>query len=313
MGGVWVRRVSSVMERSGNEAKGEAGRAGIALGRAGGGQRQGAHDDAARQFDLEAVVAGGLGVGERRLGRAAERRRVGRAPASAASAARARQGFGATPPSASRASAIVPPLDAAARRRPRRPRRRRRCARGPSGSAHGPRSRRPRPAGARATISSPGSSTRLALRRVAGQAMERLERDLAPAAAALDLDHGVERHQRHAEIGRMGGDAVLAPAEHRVQAVLAAARVAAGAGLALVAGAGGVVEIGAARALQQVAADGRGIAQLRRGAGQQRFGDRRDSVWRSRRRGRGRRCAPARRSGRRRRAAARCGRGPAGA
>ena len=62
-------------------------------------------------------------------------------------------------------------------------------------------------------------------------------------AAAFDLDHGVERDQRHAEIGRVGGDAVLAPAEHGVQPVLAAARVAAGAGLALVAGAGGVVEI----------------------------------------------------------------------
>jgi hypothetical protein len=59
-----------------------------------------------------------------------------------------------------------------------------------------------------------------------------------------------------------------------VQPVLAAAGIATGARLALVAGAGDVVEIGAARSLQQIAADGRGIAKLRRGARQQRLGDR---------------------------------------
>jgi hypothetical protein len=46
------------------------------------------------------------------------------------------------------------------------------------------------------------------------------------------------------------------------------------AGLAFVAGAGGVVEISAAGPLQQIAADGRGIAQLSRRSGQQRLGDR---------------------------------------
>ena len=108
--------------------------------------------------------------------------------------------------------------------------------------------------------------------------MQLVERDLAPARPALDLDDGVERDERHAEIRRVRGDAVLAPAEHGMQPVLAAARVAARAGLALVAGAGGVVEIGAARPLQQIAADGRGIAQLRRRAGQQRFGDGREGA-----------------------------------
>ena len=112
------------------------------------------------------------------------------------------------------------------------------------------------------------------LGRVAGQTMKGLDRDLAPAGSALDLHDGVERDQRHAEIRRVGGDAGLAPAEHGVQSVLAVAGVAARARLAFVAGAGGVVEIPASRPLQQIAADGRGIAKLRRGAGQQRLGNR---------------------------------------
>ena len=73
----------------------------------------------------------------------------------------------------------------------------------------------------------------------------------------------------------MGGDAGVARAEDRRAARLAALRVAAGAGIALVAGAGGVEEIGAARALHQVAAERRGVAQLRRGAGERRLGDQR--------------------------------------
>ena len=84
-----------------------------------------------------------------------------------------------------------------------------------------------------ATTRSPGSSTLSRSGLVAGQAVEVFQRHLAPAALALDLDDGVERHERHAEIGRVGGDAGVAPAEHGVQPVLAAARVAAGAGLRL--------------------------------------------------------------------------------
>ncbi len=51
-----------------------------------------------------------------------------------------------------------------------------------------------------------------------------------------------------------------------MQAILAAASIAAGARFALVAGAGDVIEIAASRPLQQIAADRRGIAKLRRGA-----------------------------------------------
>ena len=53
-------------------------------------------------------------------------------------------------------------------------------------------------------------------------------------------------------------------------------------GVALVAGAGDVVEVGAARPLQQIAADRRGVAKLRRRAGQQRLGDRRKAPGESR-------------------------------
>ena len=112
-----------------------------------------------------------------------------------------------------------------------------------------------------------------ALRRVARQAVKVFERDLTPTIFAFDLDNGVERHERHTEVRRMGGDAVLAPAEHRVQAVLALQRVAACARFTPVAGVRHVIEVAAARPLHQVAADGRGVAELRRGAGEQRFGD----------------------------------------
>src|SRR3954447_22769717 len=94
----------------------------------------------------------------------------------------------------------------------------------------------------------------LALGLVPRETVERLERDLAAAGAALRLDHGVERRQRDTEVGRVRCDAALAPAEHGVQAVLAAKGIATAAGLALVAGAGDVIEIGAARALEEVAA-----------------------------------------------------------
>src|SRR5260221_201471 len=109
---------------------------------------------------------------------------------------------------------------------------------------------------------------------MAGQTVKGLDRNLAPAGSALNLHDSVERDERHAEIRRVGGDAGIAPAQHGVQSVLAAVGIATGARLALVAGAGDVVEIPASRPLKQIAADRRGIAKLRRGAGQKRLGDR---------------------------------------
>ena len=58
-----------------------------------------------------------------------------------------------------------------------------------------------------------------------------------------------------------------------MQAVLALQRIAARAWLTPVAGARHVIEVAAARPLHQVAADGCGVAELRRSAGEQRFGD----------------------------------------
>ena len=85
-----------------------------------------------------------------------------------------------------------------------------------------------------------------------------------------DMHRGVERGERHAHVGGMRRDAGLAGAEDRVDAVEAVDRRAAAAGLALVAGRRRVVEVGAARALQQVAAGRRHVAQLLRGARQDR-------------------------------------------
>ena len=113
----------------------------------------------------------------------------------------------------------------------------------------------------------------LLLRRVSGQSVKVFERNLAPARPAFDLDDSIERGERHTEVGRMRRDAMLAPTENRLQAILAMERVAAGARLTPVARTRGVVEIAAAGALHQVAADRRGVAKLSRGAGQERFGD----------------------------------------
>src|SRR5712675_1704187 len=94
----------------------------------------------------------------------------------------------------------------------------------------------------------------LALGRASGQTVEALERNLAAPRPALDLDHGVECDERDAEIGGVRRDAALAPPEHGMQPGVAAARLAPCAGLAFVADARNVVEVGASRALQEIAA-----------------------------------------------------------
>ena len=107
--------------------------------------------------------------------------------------------------------------------------------------------------------------------------MKVVERDLAPSRRPFDFDDRIERNQRGAKIGRMCRDAGFARAENGGGARIAAFEVAALAGLALVAGAGGIEEVRAARALQEIAADRRGIAQLRRRARQRRLGNERES------------------------------------
>ncbi len=91
------------------------------------------------------------------------------------------------------------------------------------------------------------------------------------------MDDRVERDERHGKIAGIGCDAGLAGAEHRVVAGDAVERGAAAAGRAFVAGGEdrGIAEIGAARPLQQVAADRRHVADLCRGALRERLRDRR--------------------------------------
>src|SRR4051794_19187862 len=77
---------------------------------------------------------------------------------------------------------------------------------------------------------------------------------LALAPLAPQLHQGIECDQGHSQIGGMRRDAVLAAAQHRIPAVLAADRCAAGAGRSLVAGCvAGIAEVGAAGTLQQFA------------------------------------------------------------
>ena len=84
------------------------------------------------------------------------------------------------------------------------------------------------------------------LRRVAGQAVEVGEGDATFARRPLDPHGRPECGQGHAHVRRMGGDAPVAGAEDRMDAVHALDGRAARAGLALVAGRARVVEIIAA-------------------------------------------------------------------
>src|SRR5688572_14191643 len=95
-----------------------------------------------------------------------------------------------------------------------------------------------------------------------GQAVEKVERDLAATGCALYLDDRVERHEGHAEIRWMRRDAVLAPAQDGVGTIIALDGVASRARRALIAGARRIIEIGAACPLQQISARGRNITEL---------------------------------------------------
>lgn len=112
----------------------------------------------------------------------------------------------------------------------------------------------------------------VALGRVRRQAMEVGESDPPLASAAAHQYLSLQRRQRHAQVGWMYRHAVFAGAEDRMVAVQPAARGASAARLALVAWRAGVVEILAAGTLQQVAACAGHVAQLRRGAGEDRLG-----------------------------------------
>src|SRR5258708_12862408 len=115
----------------------------------------------------------------------------------------------------------------------------------------------------------------LAVRCVAGQAVEHVEENFAPACLALDFNNGIKRDQRNAEIRGVRRYAALAPAQYGVQPVVAATGVAARARTAFVAGAGDLVELAAARSPHEIAPARCSIAKLRGGSGQERLSNRR--------------------------------------
>src|SRR5436190_21719293 len=98
---------------------------------------------------------------------------------------------------------------------------------------------------------------RVSLRCLAGQSMELAHRNAALALRRAYLHHRVERGERNRHVRRMNRDAALASTEDRMHAIVSFARSAPRAGRALVAfRERGVVEVMAARALQQIPAHG---------------------------------------------------------
>ena len=113
------------------------------------------------------------------------------------------------------------------------------------------------------------------MRRVARQQVEIGQRHLA-RRGAVDVHNGVKRAQSHGHVAGIGGDAMFRRPQDRMVARHPANGRTARAGVALVAGHAAVIEIGTARALHQVAAGGRHVAQLPAGPCQQ--GARQDRI-----------------------------------
>ena len=83
------------------------------------------------------------------------------------------------------------------------------------------------------------------------------------------MDDRLERSKRHVHIRRIRCNAVITGSKDRQHAVVALQRIAAGPGLTLVTIHRNIAKIDTAGSLHQVAADGGGVAQLRRGPCQQ--------------------------------------------
>ena len=107
----------------------------------------------------------------------------------------------------------------------------------------------------------------IALRRVAWQAVKLIDRNRARPVRAGNMYLGLKQRQSDAHVGGMHRDTGVARAEDRVHAVVALERATAAARRTFVARQSDVVEVGTARALQEIAAGARHIAQLLRGAG----------------------------------------------
>ena len=193
---------------------------------------------------------------------------VGAFPSRTASAAVARHGLCATPPSATRTSRIGAVLHVAAPRRPTPGRTRSWPDRAPCGSRGQPSADAGRSIG---VISSPGCRFVSRSGVSPGSRWKSLTGSVrvaaGPARFTVASSAASATHMSEGCVAMQCG----AGAEDRVDAVEPVDRVAAAAGLPLVAPRGAVVEVVAARPLHQVAADGRHVPQLRRGAVQDRL------------------------------------------
>ena len=109
------------------------------------------------------------------------------------------------------------------------------------------------------------------MRGCAGEQVEFGDGDVARAGCAVDGDDGFEGCEGDIHVGRVGGDTVLARSQNREGTVVAFDGRTAGAGCAFVAGHGGIAEVHAAGALEEVAAGGGHVAELSRCAGEQRL------------------------------------------
>ena len=118
-------------------------------------------------------------------------------------------------------------------------------------------------------ISSSGCKIGIKLRRGSRQPMEVRDRDHALAFLSAHANGCAKRGQRYCHVRGMHSDALLARAKNRMTAMDSLARPAAAAGRSLVAlGKCRIHEVWAARALEQVAAIRRQIAELWRSAGE---------------------------------------------
>ncbi len=99
---------------------------------------------------------------------------------------------------------------------------------------------------------------------IAGEEVEVGDGDIALALFAVDVDCGFEGDEGDGHVRGVRGDAVLAGAEDGEGAVGAGDCGAAGAGVAFVAREGGVAEVHAAGALEEVAGGGGHVAELAR-------------------------------------------------
>ena len=120
-----------------------------------------------------------------------------------------------------------------------------------------------------------GIEAGVALRCIARQPVEVRKRDHAVARDASNVDLRLQYRERDAHVRWVDRDAGFARTEDRVHAIVAVNGGAAAAGLSFVAGRRSVVEVMAARTLEEISACRGHVAQLLRGAGHDRAGENR--------------------------------------